>query len=116
MSYGHHVFDDLLLIVHDKEEKIMKKNLLTVVLAVALLGGVTVYVATPQTPERYIIHTVQHGETMESIIRDSNHNATVDYDIRDAVSVAVSKSKGLDNGATSRQLNIGDKVAVPIYR
>lgn len=94
----------------------MKKSLVKVLLTVALLGGVTVYVATPQTPERYIIHTVQYGETMESIVRDFNHNATVDYDIRDAVSIAVSKSKELDNGATNRSIKSGDKVAVPIYR
>ena len=53
---------------------------------------------------------------MESIIKDANHSSSINYDIRDAVSIAVSKSKGLDDGATSRQLNVGDKVAVPIYR
>lgn len=94
----------------------MKKNLLTVVLAVAVLGGATAYVATPQVPERYELHTVTYGETLESIIQDSNKNSSVDYDIRDAMSTAISESKKLNNGATSRQLNVGDKVAVPIYR
>lgn len=94
----------------------MKKNLLKVLLGLTLLSGATAYVATPTQPECYELHVVTHGETMESIVRDSNHNATVDYDIRDAVSIAVSKSKELDNGATSRQLQVGDKVAVPIYR
>ena len=32
------------------------------------------------------------------------------------MSTAISESKKLNNGATSRQLNVGDKVAVPIYR
>lgn len=94
----------------------MKKNLLTVVLAVAVLGGSTIYVATPAQPERYELHTVTYGETLESIVQDSNKNSDVNYDIREAVSIAVSKSKELDNGATSRQLQVGDKVAVPIYR
>ena len=94
----------------------MKKQLVKVLLAVVLVGGAIVWIATQQSPDHYEMHVVKWGETMESIIEDSNHNATVDYDIRDAVSIAVSKSKELDNGATSRQLQIGDKVAVPIYR
>lgn len=94
----------------------MKKNLLTVVLAVAVLGGATMYVATPVTPDHYELHTVTYGETMESIIKDSNKATDVDYDIREAVTTAVTKSKELDNGATSHQLQVGDKVAVPIYR
>ena len=94
----------------------MKKQIVTLALGLTLLGGTTAWIATPQSPERYIIHTVQYGETMESIVRDFNHNATVDYDIRDAVSIAVSKSKELDNGATNRSIKSGDKVAVPIYR
>lgn len=94
----------------------MKKQIIKALLLLSLVGGATVYVATPEQPVRYQLHIVSYGETMESIIQDSNHNATVDYDIRDAVSIAMSKSKELDNGATSRQLQIGDKVAVPIYR
>ena len=94
----------------------MKKNLLTVVLAVVVLGGATAYVATPAQPEHYELHTVTYGETLESIVRDSNKNSNVDYNIRDAVSTAISESKKLNNGATSRQLNVGEKVAVPIYR
>lgn len=94
----------------------MKKNLITILLAAAVLGGATAYVATPQTPERYIIHTVQYGETLEGIIRDTNNNSDVNYDIRDAVTEAVAQSKKIEGGATSRQLQIGDKVAVPIYR
>lgn len=94
----------------------MKKNLIKILLAVVLAGGVTMYVATPAQPERYELHTVTYGETLESIVRDSNKNSDVNYDIREAVSIAVSKSKELDNGATSRQLQVGDRVAVPIYR
>lgn len=94
----------------------MKKNLIKVLLTVALAGGATIYVATPSQPERYELHTVTYGETLESIVRDSNKNSDVNYDIREAVSIAVSKSKELDNGATSRQLQVGEKVAVPIYR
>lgn len=115
MSYGHHVFDDLRLIIHE-EEKIMKKQLAAVVLGLALVTSVTAYVATPEQPERYVIHTVQYGETMEGIIKDANQNSDVNYDIRNAVSIAVSESDKIEGGATSRQLKVGDKVAVPIYR
>lgn len=94
----------------------MKKQFATILLATAVLGGATVYVATPTQPERYIIHTVTYGETMESIVKDSNKNATADYDIRDAVATAVAESKKMEGGAKSRQLQVGDKVAVPIYR
>lgn len=94
----------------------MKKNLIKVLLTVVLAGGATIYVTTPSQPERYELHTVTYGETLESIVRDSNKNSDVNYDIREAVSIAVSKSKELDNGATSRQLQVGEKVAVPIYR
>ena len=94
----------------------MKKQIVTVVLGLVMLTGATAYVATPQVPERYELHTVTYGETLESIIQDSNKNSNVDYDIRDAVSTAISESKKLNNGATSRQLNVGDKIAVPIYR
>lgn len=94
----------------------MKKNLVKVLLTVALLGGVTAYVATPTTPERYELHVVQYGETLEGIIRDTNNNSDVNYNIRDAVTEAVAQSKKMEGGATSRQLQVGDKVAVPIYR
>lgn len=94
----------------------MKKQIVAAVLSLAVLGGATMYVATPVTPHHYGLHIVQYGETVESIIKDSNKNSNVDYDIRDAVSTAISESKKLNNGATSRQLNVGDKVAVPIYR
>ena len=94
----------------------MKKNLLTVVLAVAVLGGATIYVAMPTTPHHYELHIVTSGETMNSIIEDANKKTHINYDIRDAVSTAVSESAKMEGGATSRQLKVGDKVAVPIYR
>lgn len=93
----------------------MKKGIVAI-LAATTIFGTTMYVATPVQPERYQLHVVSYGETMESIVKDSNKNASVDYDIRDAVAEAVSKSAKMEGGATSRQLQIGDKVAVPIYR
>lgn len=93
----------------------MKKQFATILVTVAVLGGATAYVATPVQPERYIIHTVTYGETLESIIQDSN-KTDVNYDIREATTTAVAKSKEMDGGATSRQLKVGDRVAVPIYR
>lgn len=93
----------------------MKKQFAAIVLAVAVVGGATAYVATPVQPERYIIHTVTYGETLESIIQDSN-KTDVNYDTREAVTQAVTKSKEIEGGATSRQLKVGDRVAVPIYR
>lgn len=94
----------------------MKKNLATILLAVTVLTGATIYVAIPQAPERYELHTVQYGETFEGIIKDANKDSDVNYDIREAVTKAVTESSKIEGGATSRQLNIGDKVAVPIYR
>ena len=94
----------------------MKKQLVAIVTAVAILSGATVYVATLTAPDKYVIHTVTYGETLEGIIRDANQNSDVSYDIRDAVSIAVNESSKMEGGATSRQLQVGDKVAVPIYR
>lgn len=93
----------------------MKKQFAAIIMAVAVLGGATAYVATPVQPERYIIHTVTYGETLESIIQDSN-KTDVNYDIREATATAVAKSKEMKGGTTSRQLKVGDRVAVPIYR
>jgi hypothetical protein len=115
ISHGHQVFDNLYLIVHE-EEKIMKKQIVTILTVLSLGVGATVYIAAPVQPDHYELHVVSYGETMESIIKDANHNSDVDYNIREAVTAAVSESKKLDNGAISRQLQVGDKVAVPIYR
>ena len=94
----------------------MKKQIVTILTALSLGIGATIYVATPVAPHHYELHIVTYGETMESIVKDANHGSSIDYDIREAVTTAVSKSKELGNGATSRQLQVGDKVAVPIYR
>ena len=94
----------------------MKKQLATILVAVAVLGGATVHVATPTAPDKYVIHTVTYGETVEGIIKDANKNTNVNYDIREATATAVAKSKEMEGGATSRQLKVGDKIAVPIYR
>lgn len=94
----------------------MKKTITAIFVAAAVAVGATAYVATPTAPDKYVIHTVTYGETMESIIRDANQNTNTSYDIREATATAVAKSKEIDGGVTSRQLKIGDRVAVPIYR
>lgn len=92
----------------------MKKS---IVLAMAtVVTTATMWFVTPQSPDHYELHVVTYGETLESIVKDSNRNATVDYDVRDAVATAVAESSKMDGGAKSRQLQVGDKVAVPIYR
>lgn len=92
----------------------MKK---TVVLATAIVTfGATAWFVTPEQPVKYQLHMVSYGETMESIVKDSNRNAISDYDVRDAIATAVAESAKMEGGATSRQLKVGDKVAVPIYR
>jgi len=92
--------------VKSNQEEIMKKVLVLT----------TAWFATPQSPDHYELHRVSYGETMESIVKDANQNSDVDYDIREAVAEAVAQSKKMEGGATSRQLQVGDKVAVPIYR
>ena len=88
----------------------MKKQFAAIVLATTVLCGATAYVATPTAPDKYVI------ETVEGIIKDANKNTDVNYDIREATAIAVAKSKEMEGGATSHQLKVGDKVAVPIYR
>ena len=93
----------------------MKKQFVTILLATTVLGGATVYVATPVQPDRYVIHTVSYGESIENIVNDANANSDVKYDIREATTIAVAKSKEMKGGATSRQIKPGDRIAVPIY-
>lgn len=93
----------------------MKKGIVTILAATTIFGA-TMYVATPVQPVKYQLHVVSYGENMESIVKDSNRNATSDYDVRDAIATAVAESAKMEGGATSRQLQVGDKVAVPIYR
>ena len=92
----------------------MKKVLVLTTAIVATAA--TMWFATPQSPDHYEMHVVSHGETMTSIIEDANQNSDVKYDIREATTIAVAKSKEMEGGATSRQIKPGEKVAVPIYR
>lgn len=92
----------------------MKKVLATVATIVAF--GTTAWFMQPEQPVKYQLHVVSYGETMESIVKDSNRNATSDYDVRDAIATAVAESAKMEGGATSRQIKPGDKIAVPIYR
>ena len=92
----------------------MKKVLATVATIVAF--GTTAWFIQPEQPVKYQLHVVSYGETMESIVKDSNRNATSDYDVRDAIATAVAESAKMEGGATSRQIKPGDKIAVPIYR
>lgn len=94
----------------------MKKQFATILVAVAVLGGATVHVATPTAPDKYVIHTVTYGETVEGIIKDANKNIDVNYDIREAAATAVAESKKIEGGATGYLIRPGDKIAVPIYR
>ena len=91
------------------------KKIVVAMMATATVA-MTMWFATPVAPDHYEIHHVKYGETLESIVKDSNRNTSIDYDIRDAVATAVTESAKMEGGATSRQLKIGDRVAVPIYR
>lgn len=92
----------------------MKKTVTVAMVTVAT--AVMVWFAQPVQPHHYELHIVQYGETMTSIVEDANRNYNINYDIREAVTTAVAESKKIDGGATSRQLQVGDKIAVPIYR
>lgn len=95
----------------------MRKVILTVVTAMVMFGA-TFGVATfmEQTPHHYQLHIVKSGDTLDDIILKANEGGDVSFDVRDAEAIAVRESKKIEGGATSRQLQIGDKVAVPIYR
>ena len=92
----------------------MKKQLVVAMTVATVAVGT--WFMQPVQPDHYELHLVTYGETMESIVRDANNNSDVNYDIREAVSIAVSESSKMEGGAKSRQLQVGDKVAVPIYR
>lgn len=92
----------------------MKKTVVAMMATATV--AMTMWFATPQSPDHYELHVVSYGETMEGIVKDANHNSDVDYDIREAVSIAVSESSKMEGGATSRSIKPGDRIAVPIYR
>lgn len=90
---------------------------------VAILAATTMAVATfgvasvmEQTPHHYELYVVKSGDTLDNIIIDANKGSDTNFDIRDAEAIAVRESKKMEGGAVSRQLQIGEKVAVPIYR
>lgn len=92
----------------------MKKGIITAI--AATIVAATVWFAQPVQPHHYELHVVKGGETLTSIVEDANRNSNVSYDIREAVSTAVSESSKMEGGATSRSIKPGEKIAVPIYR
>lgn len=92
----------------------MKKTLVVAMTVATVAIGT--WFMQPAQPHHYEMHVVKAGETVTSIVEDANKNSNVKYDVRDAIADAVAQSKKMEGGATSRQLKIGDKVAVPIYR
>ena len=95
----------------------MKKQFVAI-LAATVMFGTTFSIASvaEQTPHHYVLHVVKSGDTLDNIIIKANEGGDVSFDIRDAEALSVNESKKMEGGATSRQLQIGDKVAVPIYR
>ena len=94
----------------------MKKQFATIVTAVAVATGAMFYALTPIAPHHYELHVVRGGETLESIVQDSNKDSDIKYDIREATAIAVAESKKMEGGANSYTIYPGQKVAVPIYR
>lgn len=92
----------------------MKKTVVAMMATATV--AMTMWFATPVQPHHYELHRVSYGETLTSIIEDANKDSSIKYDVRDAVATAVAESAKMEGGATSRQLKVGDKVAVPIYR
>lgn len=95
----------------------MKKQLVAVLTAMTIFGATAgVVTLAEQTPHHYELHVVKSGDTLDNIILDANKESNVSFDVRDAEAIAVRESKKMEGGAVSRQLQIGEKVAVPIYR
>ena len=99
------------------KENSMKKLIVATMTAV-VMATVTFGVASvmEQTPHHYELHIVKSGDTLDDIILKANEGSNVSFDVRDAETIAVRESKKMEGGAVSRQLQIGEKVAVPIYR
>jgi len=94
-------------------KKLIVATMTAVVMATATFGVASVM---EQTPHHYELHIVKSGDTLDNIILDANKGGNVTFDVRDAEAIAVRESKKMEGGATSRQLQVGDKIAVPIYR
>ena len=92
----------------------MKKQLVVAMTVATVAIGT--WFMQPVQPHHYELHVVKGGETLTSIVEDANRNSNVSYDIREAVSTAVSESSKMEGGATSRSIHPGEKIAVPIYR
>lgn len=93
-------------------KKLIVATMTAVVMATATFGVASVM---EQTPHHYELHIVKSGDTLDNIILDANKGGNVTFDVRDAEAIAVRESKKMEGGAVSRQLQIGEKVAVPIY-
>lgn len=94
-------------------KKLIVATMTAVVMATATFGVASVM---EQTPHHYELHIVKSGDTLDNIILDANKGGNVTFDVRDAEAIAVRESAKMEGGAVSRQLQIGDKIAVPIYR
>lgn len=94
-------------------KKLIVATMTAVVMATATFGVASVM---EQTPHHYQMYVVKSGDTLDDIIIKANEGSNVSFDIRDAEAIAVRESKKMEGGAVSRQLQIGEKVAVPIYR
>lgn len=94
-------------------KKLIVATMTAVVMATATFGVATF---AEQTPHHYELHIVKSGDTLDNIILDANKGGNVTFDVRDAEAIAVRESAKMEGGAVSRQLQIGDKIAVPIYR
>lgn len=94
-------------------KKLIVATMTAVVMTTATFGVASVI---EQTPHHYELHIVKSGDTLDNIILDANKGGNVTFDVRDAEAIAVRESKKMEGGAVSRQLQIGDKIAVPIYR
>lgn len=94
-------------------KKLIVTTMTAVVMATATFGVASVM---EQTPHHYQLYVVKSGDTLDNIILDANKGSDTNFDIRDAEAIAVRESKKMEGGAVSRQLQIGEKVAVPIYR
>ena len=94
------------------------KKLIVATMTAVVMATATFCVATfaEQTPHHYELHIVKSGDTLDNIILDANKGGNVTFDVRDAEAIAVRESAKMEGGAVSRQLQIGEKVAVPIYR
>ena len=94
-------------------KKLIVATMTAVVMTTATFGVASVM---EQTPHHYELHIVKSGDTLDNIILDANKGGNVTFDVKDAEAIAVRESAKMEGGAVSRHVQIGDKIAVPIYR